>query len=95
MKKSKILIKTLVYGYGDVKNHDAGLGKEIVGRLNTWMSDNFIFDVDLKSSTHLTLDDIEIISNYTRVIFVEATKNENDLCELKKVKTIKIKYTSE
>jgi len=85
MKKKKILIKTLVYGFGNDQKHDFGLGKEMVSRLNTWISDNYIFDVDLKTSLDLSLEEAESLAKYKRIIFVEGSQNSKT-CDLKKIK---------
>ncbi|MCK5781018.1 MAG: hydrogenase maturation protease [Flavobacteriales bacterium] len=82
-------IKTLVYGFGNPGREDDGLGDAMIKRLQTWVKDNYILDVDLESNYQLNVEDAEMISNYQRVIFVDASKEDIKVCKIEKLKPAK------
>ncbi|MEN8137058.1 MAG: hydrogenase maturation protease [Bacteroidota bacterium] len=78
-------IKTLVYGFGNPGRQDDGIGNVMILRLESWLKDNYIMDVDLESNYQLNIEDAEKISSYQRVIFVDASKEEIKTCKLEKL----------
>ena len=70
MKKSD---KTIVLGIGNNGRQDDGLG---------WMFLEFLeeqnTDIDIEYRYQLQIEDADLISNYDRVIFVDATKEDTD-----------------
>jgi len=90
MDKTKFMnhkkIKTLVYGFGNPGRQDDGIGNAMINRLQSWVKDNFIMDVELESNYQLNIEDAEIISNYQRVIFIDASKENIKSCKLEKLK---------
>jgi|LGOV01.1.fsa_nt_gb hydrogenase maturation protease len=78
-------IKTLVYGFGNPGREDDGIGNAMIQRLQSWVKDNYILDVDLESNYQLNIEDAELISNYQRVIFIDASKESLKSCKLEKL----------
>ena len=71
MKKSDY--KTIILGIGNNGRQDDGLGwafLDFLEELNT--------TIDLEYRYQLQIEDAELISNYDRVIFVDATKEKTD-----------------
>jgi hydrogenase maturation protease len=70
MKKSD---KIIIVGIGNNGRQDDGLG---------WMFLDFLeeqnADIDIEYKYQLQIEDADLISNYDRVIFVDATKEETD-----------------
>lgn len=70
MKKSD---KTIVLGIGNNGRQDDGLG---------WMFLDFLDEqnsgIDIEYRYQLQIEDADLISNYDRVIFVDATKEDTD-----------------
>ncbi len=70
MKKSD---KIIILGIGNNGRQDDGLG---------WMFLDFLeeqnSDIDIEYRYQLQIEDAELISNYDRVIFVDATKEETE-----------------
>ena len=70
MKKSD---KTIVLGIGNNGRQDDGLG---------WMFLDFLEEqnanIDIEYRYQLQIEDADLISNYNRVIFVDATKEDTD-----------------
>lgn len=63
--------KTIVLGIGNIGRKDDGLGWLFLDFLNK----NKFENIDLEYRYQLQIEDAELISNYDRVIFVDAVKN--------------------
>ena len=71
MKKSDY--KTIILGIGNNGRQDDGLGWAFLDFLNEHNT-----TIDLEYRYQLQIEDAELISNYDRVIFVDATKEETE-----------------
>ncbi len=65
--------KTIVLGIGNNGRQDDGLGWLLLDFLNDQN-----LDIDLEYRYQLQIEDAELISNYTSVIFVDATKEATE-----------------
>ncbi len=65
--------KTLIYGYGNIGRKDDGLGVLLAQRIEDWIKEEKIQDVDVESNYQLNIEDAEIISHYDTVFFVDAS----------------------
>ena len=71
MKKSDY--KTIILGIGNNGRQDDGLGWAFLDFLDEQNT-----TIDLEYRYQLQIEDAELISNYNRVIFVDATKEETE-----------------
>jgi hydrogenase maturation protease len=67
------LIRTLVYGYGNPGRRDDGLGPALVEKIEKWIQENNIPDIDVDSNYQLNIEDAYNIQNYDIVIFADAS----------------------
>ncbi len=70
-------MKILIYGFGNPGRKDDGLGVKLAEMIEDWIKGTFIPDVDIETNYQLNVEDAEIISNYDKVIFVDASQDEN------------------
>lgn len=67
-------MKILVYGYGNPGRQDDAAGNEVINKLEVWLKENNISNVDLDSNYQLNIEDADAISGYDLVIFVDASE---------------------
>ena len=72
------MIKTLVYAYGNPGRQDDALANDLVEKVQEWISENNITNVDCDSNYQLNIEDAEIISHYDVVYFVDASMEDID-----------------
>lgn len=72
MKNLKLKSNTLIIGIGNSGRRDDGLGWAFVNEIQSRMPDDF----DYEWRYQLQVEDSELICNYKRVIFVDATTEE-------------------
>lgn len=70
--------KILIYGYGNPGRYDDGLGNEFVNKIENWIKENNITNIDVDSNYQLNIEDAEVISHYDKVIFVDASEEPID-----------------
>ena len=70
MKDKKIFI----YGYGNPGRTDDGLGNEFVNKIDAWIKENNITNIETDSNYQLNIEDAEAISDKDIVIFVDASQ---------------------
>ena len=69
-------IKILVYGYGNPGRQDDGLGLEMVKKIEEWIEEHHIKNIETDTNYQLNVEDAERISKKDVVVFVDATKDE-------------------
>lgn len=72
MKNSKTKSKTLIIGIGNSGRRDDGLGWAFVNELQIRLPNGF----DYEWRYQLQVEDSELICNYERVVFIDATTEE-------------------
>jgi len=65
--------KILIYGYGNPGRQDDGLGNSVVERLEEWVQNEGISNVEFDSNYQLNIEDASTISDKDLVIFVDAS----------------------
>jgi hydrogenase maturation protease len=65
--------KTLIYGYGNPGRQDDGLGARFTELCEEWLKHEKLTDISVDCNYQLNIEDAEIISDYERVIFVDAS----------------------
>ena len=71
-------MKTLIYGYGNPGRQDDALANLIIERIEKERLKGNFPQVDTDSNYQLNIEDAELISNYDRVIFVDASTEDID-----------------
>ena len=79
------MVKTLLYGYGNPGRMDDGLGNAFVDEIQRWIEQEGIENIHTDSNYQLNIEDAEKISDYDRVIFVDASKEAIDHFSFTKV----------
>ncbi len=75
------MMKVLFYGYGNPGRRDDGLGIAFIERLEEYVREQNIPNIDFDTNYQLNIEDAETISHYDRVIFCDATTEPvDDLC---------------
>ena len=69
--------KTLVYGYGNPGRQDDALGVMLADRIEMWAATEGIDWLAVDSNYQLNIEDAATISEYDRIIFADASKEEN------------------
>lgn len=69
----KPLPKILIYGYGNPGRQDDGLGAAFIAKMEQWVTENKVENIQLDTNYQLNIEDAELISAYEKVIFVDAT----------------------
>jgi hydrogenase maturation protease len=69
-------IKVLVYGYGNPGRQDDALGIEMTKKVDEWINEHKITNIETDSNYQLNVEDAEKISSKDVVIFVDATEEE-------------------
>lgn len=77
--------KCLVYGFGNPGRQDDGLGIMLVERWEMWAKTFGIRHMDFDYNYQLNIEDADLIRNYEKVVFVDATVAEIDDIMLEKV----------
>ncbi len=89
-------MKILIYGYGNPGRKDDGLGIALTEMIKNWIINRHISNVEVDMNYQLNIEDAEKISKYDKVVFVDASQ-ENDLTnfilEDVKPKKDKIEFT--
>ncbi|HBF88196.1 MAG TPA: hypothetical protein DDX39_06090 [Bacteroidales bacterium] len=67
-------MKILVYGYGNPGRQDDALGNELINKLEIWLQNQHIDNVELDSNYQLNIEDAAAISGYDMVLFVDASE---------------------
>ena len=75
-------IKVLVYGYGNPGRQDDSLGIEMVKKIDEWVEEHHITNIETDTNFQLNVEDAELISKKDVVVFVDATK-EDEVHEFK------------
>jgi hydrogenase maturation protease len=65
--------KILIYGYGNPGRQDDGLGNTVVERMEEWVREEGIENVEFDSNYQLNIEDAATISDKDLVIFVDAS----------------------
>ncbi len=65
--------KILIYGYGNPGRQDDGLGNAVVERMEEWVREEGIENVEFDSNYQLNIEDAATISDKDLVIFVDAS----------------------
>ena len=65
--------KILIYGYGNPGRQDDCLANDLVDRMQEWVAEIGIHNVEFDSNYQLNIEDAEIISHYDTVFFADAT----------------------
>jgi hydrogenase maturation protease len=69
--------KTLLYGYGNPGRQDDALGVMLVNELELWAKSEGLDWISIDSNYQLNIEDAATISEFDRVIFADASKEEN------------------
>lgn len=69
-------VKVLVYGFGNPGRQDDALGNEMVNKIEAWVKEHGIKNVETDSNYQLNVEDAEKISKKDVVIFVDASKED-------------------
>ncbi len=69
--------KTLIYGYGNPGRQDDGVGARFVELMDSWIMEKNITNVFTDCNYQLNIEDASLISDYERVIFVDASVVED------------------
>ena len=69
--------KTLVYGFGNPGRQDDALGILLVEKLEQWLKEYPAAGVETDSNYQLNIEDAAGISSFDRVIFADASREEN------------------
>lgn len=77
---------TLIYGYGNPGRQDDGLANELIEKIELAKKQGDFKNIDTDSNYQLNIEDAEIVSNYERVIFVDASVEEIQDIAFTKVK---------
>lgn len=77
--------RTLIYGYGNIGRKDDGLGVLLAQRIEDWISNENIPNINVESNYQLNIEDAEIISHYNTVFFVDASLETINDVHLEKV----------
>ncbi len=67
---------TLIYGYGNPGREDDALGILCATEMEKWAQENSFDWLKVETSYQLNIEDAETISNFERVIFVDASQEE-------------------
>ena len=78
-------MKILVYGYGNPGRQDDGLGPVMIEKINEWIEQQGIQHVSTDCNYQLNIEDAERISNFDRVVFVDASIESINNFSLSKV----------
>jgi hydrogenase maturation protease len=68
---------TLIYGYGNPGRQDDGLGARFTELFEQWIQSNNIENITVDCNYQLNIEDAAGISEYDRVIFVDASVVED------------------
>jgi hydrogenase maturation protease len=68
--------KTLIYGYGNPGRQDDALGVMLADKLEFWARTEGYGWITVDSNYQLNIEDTATISEYERVIFADASKEE-------------------
>ena len=75
------LFKILIYGYGNPGRQDDSLGVELSKRLESWVNENGIRDVECDANYQLNIEDAAAIAEKDIVVFADASQEEiEDFC---------------
>ncbi|MBC34991.1 MAG: hypothetical protein CL663_02960 [Bacteroidetes bacterium] len=89
------MTKVLLYGYGNPGRQDDGLGNAFIDRIEEWIKEEGLENIELDSNYQLNIEDAEAISNYDIAIFIDASVEEiDDFCVTKVSKESEIVYTT-
>lgn len=77
--------KLLIYGYGNPGRQDDGLGILLVERLEEWAESNGFHHIDFEYNYQLNIEDALTISEYTQVLFADASIEDIEDIKLAKV----------
>lgn len=84
----------LVYGYGNPGRQDDGLGIRLVERWEKWAQDHGINHIDFDYNYQLNIEDALTISEYEKVVFVDASVEDiQDIQLAKVIPTQKTEFT--
>ncbi len=84
-----------MYGYGNPGRQDDGVGNALVEKLEPWIKEKQLKDVEIDSNYQLNIEDAAEIAHRGIVIFVDATIEEhvNDFIITKVQPSDKVNYT--
>ena len=89
------MTNVLLYGYGNPGRQDDGLGNAFIDRIEEWIKEEGLENIELDSNYQLNIEDAEAISNYDIAIFIDASVEEiDDFCVTKVSKESEIVYTT-
>ena len=78
------MTNVLLYGYGNPGRQDDGLGNAFIDRIEEWIKEEGLENIELDSNYQLNIEDAEAISNYDIAIFIDASVEEiDDFCVTK------------
>jgi len=69
--------KTLIYGYGNPGRQDDGLGVILAEKFELWANEKEFKWLNVDSNYQLNIEDASTVSEYERVIFVDASKEDS------------------
>ena len=69
-------VKVLVYGFGNPGRQDDALGDEMINKIEAWVKEHQIKNVETDSNYQLNVEDAEKISQKDVVIFVDASQED-------------------
>jgi len=77
--------KLLIYGYGNPGRQDDGLGIMLVEKLEQWAESHGIHHIDFEYNYQLNIEDALTISEYSYVLFADASVEDIEDIKLAKV----------
>jgi hydrogenase maturation protease len=77
--------KILIYGYGNPGRQDDGLGAAFITEAEQWIAKQKIEHIALDTNYQLNIEDAQLISEYDKVIFVDASIEQIDSYSFTKV----------
>jgi hydrogenase maturation protease len=87
--------KTLIYGYGNPGRQDDGLGIMLAEEIDKWAKAEGFDWITVDTNYQLNIEDAATIAEYERVIFTDASREENiESCLLDKLNpSAKVEFT--
>ncbi len=67
------MMKTLIYGYGNLGRQDDGLAHAFIEAMEEWVAEKGLTHISFEENYQLNIEDAEVISNYELVLFVDAS----------------------
>jgi len=87
--------KILLYGYGNPGRQDDGLGNAFIDRIEDWINENKLDNIELDSNYQLNIEDAEAISDKDLAIFIDASVEElTDFCVTRVTEESEVTYTT-